>query len=1298
MSSTFDIARIERRDLPQVMFHVEENTEQGQIIGSIYDKISLPLDQRFQFSLPQNPFFKFDSEGSLLVAGILDREGSSGLCNEPGFPETCEWSSFLVDNGGNYISLRVHIEDVNDNAPSWSVPFVTITIPENSAPNFTTELSSAHDPDYGVNGIKEYKLIAPPVYEDLFMLKINPFHSPTLKRRQTRDQQHRVKSTPSPIGSPILVLLKPLDREKLPWINLTLLAMDGSPPYYTGALEIYVRVSDDNDHSPAFTFQRYVAQLPEVAPVGSTIQLRPISSSRQSDDNGVTGPLVNHLQAIDPDEGANGRVYYSFARSTPLETQKTFAIDSHTGQLRVARPLSYDDGPIAWNFQVVATDSGRPPRSSFTDVSIQLKDANNHPPSISIQSSMSYRSQEDNEEHLDVTAVRIRENVKLMKKHLATVTVNDRDTGEGGEFDCLLRSEDAEHFSLVLKGQLPQVMIYDLFVSGTFDREAEKIRSAGIFCEDKGSPRLSSSHQIRLLIEDENDNSPVFEFPFYRLTTKEAQVKGSVVGQVKASDADDGEAARLSYEIQWPKGTRPADRVLAIDRDGNLTAKIPLDRESSPFGYNLTVICRDNGTPSRSASAGVHLALLDVNDCIPLFLQSVYNFTLVEDYSTAFQGQRFVGIVHATDCDGPEFNRVVYLLLNSYHLFSIDREGRIFTTRSLDREQESVYELHVLATDRPEGIENPEDRVYTSEAMILSTPYNTATATVSVSIQDLNDNPPHFVHPANTSIPIRVSFQEDVGFVLTRMVAIDPDNGKNGTVSYRIVRGNRHGVFKLGEHSGDLYIGKKMVPEQVGTHTLRIEARDHGIRPQTSQTDVVVIVDASAPVGLHNDFLLGLGPNDRLIDGVGGARNSLGMSLLGTETMVVVYVIAGVVFVTLSLLIAIIVFCRRLRTRRDRLQRHWQRRQQQGQWQSSESKVNGFVEVNANTRECFQKTLNGYKPTDYDSSNCDGCETDNFKTGGNRRKGSHQIPSHLTDSSCYTIRMTSLPRHRPFTSNPTAVAATTTSAALGAAPTAFAYLLSSTTPATVNTAVTAASSERGGDFYLLPQSPISSADASVVGHPVTACINQLVGCQASVGKNHNTTELITLPISTEALVHTEIWTNDPKSSEAYVTLKPYYQLDGCLQNVHFVEPSVTTTAEMSSRAPKTEVSPPGCLLLNHHHHHHHHHQSSERPTDVYALTTELANATSAISILDPITGNRIFVPPLTANTGFLLPSPSAAATATTITNTNTSSSPSSGVITVSPDSSTTIGTEGGAEIINKLTSVNEGPSGTEEPT
>ncbi|VDD84017.1 unnamed protein product [Mesocestoides corti] len=588
--STLELPRLSRRDLPQVLFSVKENTEPGHVVGSIYDKISLPLDRRLQFFLPKNPFFTFDADGSLVVTGHLDRDDNPSLCKEPVYPEICEWSNFLIDNTGSYISLRVNIEDINDNAPRWPTPSVTITIPENSAPNFTTELSPAHDPDYGENGIKEYKLITPSAFEDTFQLRISPYQSANLKRYQTRDQQRRQKSA-VPIGSPNLVLMKPLDREELPWINLTLLAIDGSPPFHTGSLDIYVRVGDENDNSPYFTFQRYVAQVPEIAPVGSIIQLHPISSNRQADDNGGTVSLVDHVHAVDRDEGANGRIYYSFARSTPLETQKSFAIDSQTGQLRVASPLSYDDGPTSWNFQVVATDNGRPPRSSLTDVSIQLKDTNNHAPSITIQSSASHQaphSQTDSSE--ESTTLQVMENVKLERKLLATLTVTDRDTAAGGgEFGCSLRSEDSEHFLLVLKGQLPQVMIYDLFVSGVFDREKGPVRHVEVHCEDKGTPRLSSSHLIRILIDDENDNSPSFEFPFYRLTTKEGQPKGSIVGQVRATDPDAGENSRLVYDIQWPKGTRGMDKVLNIDRDGNLTAKVTLDREAAPYGYNLTV-------------------------------------------------------------------------------------------------------------------------------------------------------------------------------------------------------------------------------------------------------------------------------------------------------------------------------------------------------------------------------------------------------------------------------------------------------------------------------------------------------------------------------------------------------------------------------------------------------------------------------------------------------------------------------------------------------------------------------------
>ncbi|VDO04843.1 unnamed protein product [Rodentolepis nana] len=1261
-SNLFEPSRIERRNLKQAVFQVEENTEPGQIIGSIYDKISLPLDRRFQFSLPQNPFFKFDSEGSLVVAGKLDRDDNPALCKELGYPETCEWTSFLVDNNGNYISLRVYIEDVNDNTPSWPTSIVTITIPENSAPNFTTELSPAHDPDYGVNGIKEYKLITPPEHEDLLMLKINPFHSSAPNRRQTRDQYKKTKSKSTQIGSPVLVLLKPLDREELPWVNLTLLAIDGSPPYHTGVLAIHIKVSDDNDHSPVFVFQKYIAQLPETTPIGSTVLLQPISISRQSDDNGIAGPLVDHFQVEDLDEGLNAKIFYSFARSTPLETQQTFNIDSHTGQLRIARPLSYDDGPISWNFQVMASDNGRPPRSSFTDVLIQLKDSNNHPPNIIVQSTGSKKSENKEDSKSAITTVNIRENVKLDKKHIATMTVTDRDTGEGGQFECSLRSEDAHYFSLVLKGQLPQVMIYDLLVSGMFDREAGKVRLVGIFCEDKGSSRLSSTHHIRIIIEDENDSDPLFEFPFYRMGTKEGQPKGSIVGQVRASDEDDGESARLSYEIIWPKGTRVEDRVLNIDREGNLISKVELDRESAPYGYNLTVICHDNGIPRRSASTEVHLALMDVNDCVPVFSQPVYNFTLTEDFGTSFQGQRLVGRVHSTDCDGPEFNRISYSLQNSYHQFSIDNEGRIFTTRTLDREQEAAYELLVLAIDGPITSENTADRSFSSDGRHTRTRYNTATATANVIVTDLNDNPPHFVHPSNTSSKIRVSYQEDAKFVLTRMVAIDPDNAENGTVYYRIIRGNRKSIFKLGEYSGDLYIAKKMVVEQVGTHTLRIEAKDGGAHPQISHTDVVIFVDASAPVGLHNDFLLGLGPNDGPVGGLGDNGSGLGLGLIGTETMVIVYIAVGVTFIILSLLIAGFIFCRRVKSRHGRYPRRLHRGGHPRHYQPNGTKMNGFVEVNENTAENFHKPLNGYKSANNDC--CDG-NGETFKTRGSARNDYHQLPSHLTESSCYTIRMASMPRHRPSAGD---IIDTTSSTPAAAA--AFAYIIPSTR-ASANVTSGVAGSE--GNYYLLPQSPGSSTEQSVIGQPVSTCVNQYVGCSGTLGKAHSGTEVITIPLSNDTLVRSEIWANDSKSSEAYVTLRPYCHLDTCLQNIRFVDPGVSVEGGSNNL---TDSPSTNCLFFQHRQH------SS-------ATDSSTPPTTPSISIIDSVTGNRIFVPQFTGNTGgFIIPA------------SNNPSSSSAGIIAVSPEPSIKVDTKENTPESTSIanSSVNQGSSGMEVST
>ncbi|VDD77530.1 unnamed protein product [Mesocestoides corti] len=489
--------------------------------------------------------------------------------------------------------------------------------------------------------------------------------------------------------------------------------------------------------------------------------------------------------------------------------------------------------------------------------------------------------------------------------------------------------------------------------------------------------------------------------------------------------------------------------------------------------------------PSRTASTDVHLALLDVNDCVPMFSQVKYNFSLAEDYSTSFQGERYVGTVYATDCDTPQFNRIFYRLLNSYHQFRIDNRGRIYITRSIDREQEYVHELRVIATDGPD-IDEDDDEVNRGRSYpgptYSSNLYNTATATVRVFVDDLNDNLPHFVHPTNTSNSIHVSFQEDAGFVLTRMVAIDPDNDYNGTVSYRIVKGNPYNIFKLGDRSGDLYIASKMTDAHQGKYTLRIEAKDHGTKPLASVTDVHIFVDDSPPVGLHNDFLLGLGSEETR----GAVSGSVGgiFDGLEAETMVVVYIVAGICFVCLSLLIAGAIFCRRLRTRMD--PRGGGRRRQ---------KINGFIEANAAAHDANCAGVSGYYQKAEDTYKISGeaarddlfaRDLSPFNDGlscdaipPERRNGKlefHQMSQRLDEP--YTIRMSSLAGHRPASS---IVAPPVTT--FDGSP-AFAYLVSNvvaTTSGDIDGGCSGGGGGGGGEFYLVPQAP-TSTNASTVGY------------------------------------------------------------------------------------------------------------------------------------------------------------------------------------------------------------------------
>lgn len=84
---------------------------------------------------------------------------------------------------------------------------------------------------------------------------------------------------------------------------------------------------------------------------------------------------------------------------------------------------------------------------------------------------------------------------------------------------------------------------------------------------------------------------------------------------------DEGSNGEVRYSLS------DSGDVFAVDPySGWVTTLVPLDRETVP-SYTLTVVATDNGSPSRTASASLHIRLIDYNDNPPVFAEESYSAT-----------------------------------------------------------------------------------------------------------------------------------------------------------------------------------------------------------------------------------------------------------------------------------------------------------------------------------------------------------------------------------------------------------------------------------------------------------------------------------------------------------------------------------------------------------------------------------------------------------------------------------------------------------------------------------------------
>ncbi|KAM7417879.1 hypothetical protein PAMA_017504 [Pampus argenteus] len=380
-----------------------------------------------------------------------------------------------------------------------------------------------------------------------------------------------------------------------------------------------------------------------------------------------------------------------------------------------------------------------------------------------------------------------------------------------------------------------------------------------------------------VIIEDINDNAPHFENSEIHLRVSEDVTVGtSFILDDRAQDRDTGRNGDVQYHLEGSDevfslkvedgaNQEPTIKIGFIAEHQNQTVVLPenqhptalavleIEGDSSFEGSSLAIegevpfiLSLQNGKyllstskpldyemksehhipvvlHTRSAKGSVmkpsryviRVFVADVNDNAPHFLQSHYQLEVEENNQPGMSLLQ----VSASDADSGYNGRVTYRLdKHASTIFNIDHvTGQLSVSASLDREQQYVHRLTVIARDS-------------------GSPALESVATVTINVVDQNDNAPvfltqHFIF----FIPENVAQFAQVG----KVGVMDPDEGKNGNTEVHVVNKSEH--FVVDNTQGTLRTTTNLDRETEDRYELYLLASDHGHPVSLTSTARVTI-------------------------------------------------------------------------------------------------------------------------------------------------------------------------------------------------------------------------------------------------------------------------------------------------------------------------------------------------------------------------------------------------------------------------------------------------------------------------
>uniref|UniRef100_A0A3P9JQ96 Cadherin domain-containing protein n=1 Tax=Oryzias latipes TaxID=8090 RepID=A0A3P9JQ96_ORYLA len=604
-----------------------------------------------------------------------------------------------------------------------------------------------------------------------------------------------------------LLLKERIDREVLcgettPCALHFQIVLDNPMEFYS----VTVEIKDINDNAPTFEKNEIKFVISESAVVGAKFDLE---------------------RAIDLDDGINNVQSYVLKPSDNFSLKlRSQADGSKNVEMVLQKALDREKNEFI-PLVLTAVDGGEPQMSGTMQILITVLDANDNAP---VFTQPAYKAT-------------VAENA-LKDSVVVSVKAEDADHGLNGKIEYSFTNalDDVRRIFEVNEEN------GEIRLIGRLDYEKKKHFQINVRARDNGG--LTDSCKVIVDVTDINDNEPAIKIMSKSTVISESASAGTVVTMINIQDPDSGDNGKVQCFIN---DNIPFILKLTSNNFFSLQTDSELDRESASE-YNITVTCSDEGVPSLSSSVTLTLQISDVNDNAPVFERSSYEAYIVENNTPGVS----IFTVKATDADWKQNARVSYILedssvngvpVSSYVSVSAD-SGVIHAVRSFDYEQIKEFRFCVKAQDG-------------------GSPPLSSNVTVKIQIQDQNDNPPQVLYPVQTAgsvVAEMVPRSADVGYLVTKVVAVDVDSGQNAWLSYKLQKATDRALFEVGSQNGEIRTVRQVTEKDLLKQRLTVIVEDNG-QPSRSATVIVnVAVADSFPEVLSEftDFPLDKDYNDNL--------------------------------------------------------------------------------------------------------------------------------------------------------------------------------------------------------------------------------------------------------------------------------------------------------------------------------------------------------------------------------------------------------------------------------------------------